>query len=351
MDGLKPVERELLSLVQSAGPNGQLYQSAPINGLIERFGTQEVKEALRSLIEAQRLQVSMTVDKGHLLTLPRAAMTDGTQLVLAVIQDAGSNGIDAVSVGTRTKLPRAEVLKSLQALIASGAIKETRNFVNRAQKIYMLATLEPSDRVTGGSFFTNRVLDTEFIIAARDVIHSRLKLQGGAMKVRDMKAALDAHSSTAQRHLSMKEVGVLARTLELDDLIMRAEPDTVAAAAGGMPPRSALYHDFSDVSYCLGSRSTGSASKEDWPPVEMAWAAAVPCTGCPHLDECDIVGGRGLINPSNCKYMTAWITRAIASHSQQSSQQQQASANAPRHLDGGPVRPPAPAPPIGKNIL
>lgn len=335
MDGLKAVERDLLAAVERSGQNGLLYHSDQINQLVARYNVNDVRDALRNLIGAKRLSVANTADKGHLLTLPRAAMTDGTHVVLGVITDAGSNGIDAVSIGQRTKLPRAEVLKSLQALLQSQQIQETRNFVNRAQKIFMLATLEPSERVTGGSFFTNRVLDTDFIGRARDVIHARLKQQD-TMRVSDMKAALDADQSTSQRHLSMKEVAILARTLELDDLIRRVGGALVANVGRANRPASVLFDDFSNVVYCLGSRSRvpGDAARDEWPPVEMAWAASVPCTGCPHLHDCDIVGGRGIVNPNTCKYLGAWISKAVS--------QQQVSAAAASGLGGTPLRREAP---------
>ena len=312
MDGLKPAERDILRAVEQSAGRGQLFKSAPINLLCEKYGARGVQEALRTLMSAKRIQVTLTADQGHLLTLPRAQLTDGTQMVLAVINDAGSNGVDAITIGQRTKLPRTEVLKSLQSLLHNQTIQETRNFVNRAQKIYMLSSLEPSERVTGGSFFTDRVLDNEFIQRAREVIHARLKAQE-VLKVSEMKAALDADSTTAQRHLSMKEVSILARTLELDDLIRRVNPPTTD------PPPTVLFHDFSDVTFCVGPRSSGSASSYEYPPIEMTLAAAVPCTGCPHLNDCD-VQAKGLINPVGCKYLSAWISKAVPSGQQQQQQ-------------------------------
>lgn len=319
MDGLKPAERDILRAVENSGGRGQLFKSPPISALCEKYGARGVQEALRTLMQAKRIQVTLTADQGHLLTLPRAQLTDGTQMILSIITDAGTHGVDAISIGQRTKLPRTEVLKSLQSLLHNQTIKETRNFVNRAQKIYMLASLEPSERVTGGSFFTDRVLDNDFIQRAREVIHARLKQQE-VLKVSEMKAALDADATTAQRHLSMKEVAILARTLELDDLVRRVHPPTTN------PPPTVLFHDYSEVTFCVGSRSSGAASSYEYPPIEMTLAASVPCTGCPHLNDCD-VQGKGLINPIGCRYLTAWIAKAAPLPQQQQLPSQQSSLN------------------------
>lgn len=79
------------------------------------------------------------------------------------IEAAGQEGIWTRIIKTRTNLHQSVVLKTLKSLEHKGFIKSINNVKYPTRKIYMLASLSPSEDVTGGPWFTDGELDTEFV--------------------------------------------------------------------------------------------------------------------------------------------------------------------------------------------
>lgn len=339
MDGYTDEERAILQATVAAGSDGISSRELD-HKMSNEFGIREYKEALRSLMQAQKITVTKT-NNTTMITAVRAPMTDNFSHVLAVVRQAGTNGVDAPSVMAQTKIIRAEVTKALNTLVQQKQIKETRSFTNKAKKLYILAELDPSNEVTGGTFYNDtRDLDQPFIGSLRSYIIGFVTEQTIASVSQLRKMLADVVPSN--RKLSTKEVAIVARSLELDGMLQRngrcyASPRDVgghntahlaslfgAKSSGGSgsgplgdSARSVLVDDFSNVMYRLGPNARDSASGADastqaattaaiFSPNLDAFTYGCPCISCPLLDVCD-PNDNGVVCPKQCAYYAEWL--------------------------------------------
>ncbi|KAL5513037.1 RPC34 [Sanghuangporus vaninii] len=84
-------------------------------------------------------------------------------LVLNHIQASGNEGIWTKHLKTKTELHQTVIDRCLKSLVNKKLIKRIENVKYPTRKIYMLYELEPSSAITGGPWYTDNELDTEFI--------------------------------------------------------------------------------------------------------------------------------------------------------------------------------------------
>ncbi|RPD63997.1 hypothetical protein L227DRAFT_521286 [Lentinus tigrinus ALCF2SS1-6] len=90
-------------------------------------------------------------------------------LVLDHIRAAGNEGIWTKHIKVKTQLHQAVVDKCLKSLTQKQLIRTVTDVRYATRKIYMLAGIEPSAALTGGPWFTDKELDTDFIKLLMDV--------------------------------------------------------------------------------------------------------------------------------------------------------------------------------------
>ncbi|KAF5102916.1 hypothetical protein D0Z00_000174 [Geotrichum galactomycetum] len=91
-------------------------------------------------------------------------------LVYNQIVEAGRNGIWTKTLHARTNLHHNVVARCLRQLEALRHIKPVKAVTHPTRKIYMVAGLEPSLALSGGPWFTDAEIDTEFIESLTNVI-------------------------------------------------------------------------------------------------------------------------------------------------------------------------------------
>lgn len=84
-------------------------------------------------------------------------------LVYNVIHSTGRSGIWVRAIQKRTNLHKLILDRCLKSLEGKNYIKSVHNVKQPTHKVYMLAGLAPSEDVTGGAWFTDGVLDANFI--------------------------------------------------------------------------------------------------------------------------------------------------------------------------------------------
>ncbi|EJD07394.1 uncharacterized protein FOMMEDRAFT_164375 [Fomitiporia mediterranea MF3/22] len=84
-------------------------------------------------------------------------------LVLNHIQAASNEGIWTKHLKTKTELHQTVIDRCLKSLVHKQLIKSITNIKYPTRKTYMLYHLEPSSSITGGPWYTDSELDTEFI--------------------------------------------------------------------------------------------------------------------------------------------------------------------------------------------
>lgn len=84
-------------------------------------------------------------------------------MVFSHVEAAGQEGIWIRTMRMRTQLHQTVVTRCLKTLESKGFIKSIQSVKYPTRKIYMLASLTPSEDITGGPWFTDGELDTEFV--------------------------------------------------------------------------------------------------------------------------------------------------------------------------------------------
>lgn len=90
-------------------------------------------------------------------------MSADEAIVYSHVEAAGREGIWTKTIKAKTNLHQHIVLRCLKSLESQSYIKSVKSVKHPTRKIYMLYHLTPSIDVTGGPWFTDSELDTDFI--------------------------------------------------------------------------------------------------------------------------------------------------------------------------------------------
>lgn len=90
-------------------------------------------------------------------------MNDDARLVYNTIRASGNNGIWTKDLKKKTNLHTVVLNRTLKTLEQKQEIKSVKHVKYPTRKIYMLYNLTPSSDVTGGAWYTDQELDTDFI--------------------------------------------------------------------------------------------------------------------------------------------------------------------------------------------
>lgn len=91
------------------------------------------------------------------------SLSPDESLVYNVIHSTGRSGIWVRHIMSRTNLHKSILDRALKSLEGRNYIKSIHNVKSPNRKMYMLSGLAPNEDVTGGAWFTDGVLDTNFI--------------------------------------------------------------------------------------------------------------------------------------------------------------------------------------------
>ncbi|KAH6619334.1 RNA polymerase Rpc34 [Chaetomium sp. MPI-SDFR-AT-0129] len=100
---------------------------------------------------------------------------DDAVMVYAIIDEAGADGIWNRTIKNRLNMHEAVVKSTIKFLEAKGYIASMKNVEHPNKKMYIKATLRPSDRATGGPWFTEGELDTAFIAELEGIVFEYIK--------------------------------------------------------------------------------------------------------------------------------------------------------------------------------
>ncbi|KAH9482618.1 putative DNA-directed RNA polymerase III subunit rpc6 [Psilocybe cubensis] len=90
-------------------------------------------------------------------------LTGEENLVLSHIKSSGNEGIWTKHLKAKTSLHQTVIERCLKTLTQKRLIKRVPSVQHITRKIYMLEGIEPSISLTGGPWYTDNELDTEFI--------------------------------------------------------------------------------------------------------------------------------------------------------------------------------------------
>ena len=137
---------------------------------------------------------------------------DEAVMVYSIIDEAGADGIWNRTIKNKLNMHEAVVKNCIKFLETKGYIASMKNVEHPNKKMYIKATLRPSERATGGPWFTEGELDTAFISELEGIVFEYIKTKsayrgsqphpggaasGGATKA-PKKGAVTAGETTAR---------------------------------------------------------------------------------------------------------------------------------------------------------
>jgi DNA-directed RNA polymerase III subunit RPC6 len=89
-----------------------------------------------------------------------------------LIDEAGDEGIWSKTIKAKTNLHDSTFTSCIKHLSSKSMISEMKSVEHPTRKMYIKSSLSPSDRATGGPWYTDGELDEEFINQAMTVLYA-----------------------------------------------------------------------------------------------------------------------------------------------------------------------------------
>jgi len=175
MSGLSEIGGKLHQKMLEAPPS-ELFSQQQLQDLINISKPAELLSVAQELINRKLIKISQVGDELRFQAVSTdeatkiTSMTDDEAMVYSYIEASGREGIWTKTLKAKTNLHQHVVVRCLKALENQRYIKSIKSVKHPTRKIYMLYNLQPSIEVTGGPWFTDSELDTEFIDSLLTVI-------------------------------------------------------------------------------------------------------------------------------------------------------------------------------------
>ncbi|KAK0391915.1 hypothetical protein NLU13_1413 [Sarocladium strictum] len=286
--------------------------------------------------------------------------TDEQVMVYSLIDDSGGDGIWSQTLQKRLNMHDSVLKNALKHLQAKNLIAPFKNVEHPNKKMFIKASIRPSDRATGGPWYTDQNLDEAFIEELQRVVFDYIKRQSSYHSKHGDSAGRSATAKMPQKGVlkgSAPEKGKKRDARDMDEPPSKA----VKISTGSIPRKDTLlplpagytgYPTVRDIARLLSSSGITNntiLSEEDvkklvdvlvWDnliePVRVAgrtgyrvsrvakqsvesWAGRedsdgpqiytspyteAPCGRCPVFDLCE---EGGPVGPSNCVYFQKWL--------------------------------------------
>ncbi|XP_042941309.1 DNA-directed RNA polymerase III subunit rpc6 isoform X3 [Carya illinoinensis] len=215
---------------------------------------------------------------------PSGSLTEHERLLYDLIRSKQDMAIWTRDMKRETNLPDNVVTKSLKSLQTKKLIKEVVNIQNKGRKHYIATEFEPSMEITGGTWYAEGNLDTEFINFLKKhcvkIIYE--------LKVATLEGILDTirRSRAFNVEFTTQQVEEIVNALVLDNEIMEVKSNGIG--------------EFDSIPVgrvCYTCTSKGGDTGEP----KIGALASIPCGVCPQISLCT---PDGIISPKTCVYFT-----------------------------------------------
>ncbi|KAH8695936.1 putative DNA-directed RNA polymerase III subunit Rpc34 [Talaromyces proteolyticus] len=265
------------------------------------------------------------------------SLNDNERLVYNAIHSTGRNGIWIRALGKRTDLHKSSLDKALKALEGKNFIKSIHNVKQPGKKVYMLAGLKPAEDVTGGAWFTDGVLDAEFIGVLSEYIEDwvskrswyevpsprnnskRQKLNHGENTKTEIEKTYFPYPADYQYYPKAQDI--TAEVNKTGITPVRLDEGSIEQLLRMMcfDGRLIALNDYQNYKSMRRpdavAEARSMASKTDRPleTQQKAWLGnngmtEAPCGQCPVFRLCQPGGS---VSPENCEYFDEWFKKAF----------------------------------------
>lgn len=157
-------------------PLGTFFSQDELQKLVDISKPADLLIVAQELINLKFLKLSKAGDELRFQALTTSevskisSMNDDESMIYSYIEASAREGIWTKTLKAKTNLHQHVVIRCLKSLENQRYIKSIKSVKHPTRKIYMLYNLQPSIEVTGGPWFTDSELDTEFIDSLLTVI-------------------------------------------------------------------------------------------------------------------------------------------------------------------------------------
>ncbi|TKY70434.1 DNA-directed RNA polymerase III subunit RPC6 [Spatholobus suberectus] len=214
-----------------------------------------------------------------------ASLSNEERAVYNIIREKKEMGIWKGDIKREIKIPESLLNKAVKLLLSKALIKEVVNVQNKSKKVLIAAEFEPSKEITGGEWYTEGKLDTQFIEALSEVCLKLILRQ----KVATRQGILDwtIQSGVFPGGVTAGQVEQILKVLVMENKVQEVN--------------STGFGDFAsvpvgEVCYRLTKKAGGN--------VKVGAMASIPCGVCPRINFCT---PNGVISPTICQYYNKWL--------------------------------------------
>ncbi|TGO54278.1 hypothetical protein BOTNAR_0272g00040 [Botryotinia narcissicola] len=275
------------------------------------------------------------------------SLSSEQEIVYALNEKAGQEGIWTKTIKARSNLHDAVFRTALKHLETKHLISEMKSVEARNRKMYIKSSLQPSDRATGGAWYTDNELEEEFITQIShilfDHIHRKSFYKSSSASLRRPKKVMGKKMSTDEaKALRDKTLGSQVKIEDVteDDAIDGARRHYDALLP--MPPGYQGYPTLNELTSFIENsgatamtltaqdiqqlldilifdnkiervlagpegvcyRAVRKGFREEQEGGPFSALTDVPCGHCPVADLCE---EGGPVEPSTCEYFKKWL--------------------------------------------
>lgn len=272
-------------------------------------------------------------------------LTSEEEVVYSYVDEAGNEGAWTKNIKLRSGLHEAVIAACFKKLKAKNLVSEMKSVEHTTRKMYIKSNLSPSDRATGGPWYTDGELDEGMIDTIMNLLFDYIlkktfyysKSYGGVAKTKEPKKVVNGKKLSpeevrAKRDAVLGEEGMDEKTKRmrhyekhlpmpagyqgyptLDELTVWIEStnvltNTTLSSAELQQVLAVMIFDDRIEEVLNGSEGPTyrtvrrSIKSED---DKGSVLNEVPCGRCPVFDLCE---EGGPVGPSNCEYFNEWLT-------------------------------------------
>lgn len=262
---------QLLQLL-SQNPGGMTQAEIQATG----FDRTALLEAAKELRAQNRVEISKTSDGQVLFTAvsPEIAdkfhsLSEEHRAVYKLVKSTGNSGMWSRDLQKKSGMSAVALNKVLKMLESRRLVKCITPINNKTRKIWILFELEPSDDVSGGSWYSGGALDLETVEELRNQVLNYVGTKQRAT-FDEIYNYLVNEGETRGRD----EIQTLVNTLEYDKILQ-------VHARQFYSRRNATNISLFDT------------------------VETIPCYGCPVIEKC-MTGGE--VSPETCTYFNKWLS-------------------------------------------
>ncbi|KAJ2453609.1 34-kDa subunit of RNA polymerase III (C) [Coemansia sp. RSA 2336] len=224
------------------------------------------------------------------------------RLIYKLIENSGNEGIWIRTLKLKSNLPQTVVTRHIKTLEQKNLIKSVKSIKFPTRKVYMLVQFTPSADITGGPWYTDQEMDTDFIDQLANQCYQFIHAYSFPQHKPD-----SVFSANHTKYPTASQV----RSFIIDNRISNVDLATEHIEQ----LLTMLVYDGKiekvSPSFDLGMGPGPGGSQGEWMYRAIRISAKdspltdIPCGRCPIANRCNDSGD---ITPATCEYLAKWLT-------------------------------------------